>query len=193
MADRRAETTRESRNMLIVAATALFVEKGYQQTTFADVAERSGISRGSIPWHFGNKDGLLVAVLDHASEALLEGSDDADSTRAPRPDDFVVQTKRSSMVRTSLLFVALYVEAVDPQSPIHDRYVALHDRLRDAAKRWINAFVRLPDAVTADDLAVILVGAAIGIHLQAAMAPERIRMDHAVDKLGALLDATLLG
>lgn len=171
--------------MLIEAATTLFIEKGYQQTTFADVAERSGISRGSIPWHFGNKEGLLSAVLDHASETVFDPSD---ATRPPQRDDLTMQAKRLSMVRTSLLFVALYVEAVKPASPIHDKYVALHDRLRDSAKRWVAAFVRLPDTVSADDLAVILVGAVIGIHLQAAMAPEKVRIDYAVDKLSELLE-----
>ncbi|WP_156094945.1 TetR/AcrR family transcriptional regulator [Nocardia lijiangensis] len=187
MADRRAETTRESRRMLIDAASALFVEKGYQQTTFADVALRSGISRGSIPWHFGNKEGLLAAVLDHASEALFEVSDEADAARSAQAYDLVAQAKRSSMARTSLLFVTLYVEAVNPTSPIHDKYVALHERLRQSAKHWIERFVRLPGAMTAEDLATILVGAAIGIHLQSAMTPGRIGIDRTIDQLGELL------
>ncbi|TQM31492.1 TetR/AcrR family transcriptional regulator [Nocardia bhagyanarayanae] len=187
MADRRAETTRESRRMLIDAASALFVEKGYQQTTFADVAQRSGISRGSIPWHFGNKEGLLAAVLDQASEALLEASDDADAAESPQAYDLVAQAKRFTMARTSLLFVTLYVEAVNPASPIHDKYVALHERLRQSTKRWIERFVRLPETMTADGLATVLVGAAIGIHVQSAMAPDRIDIDRAIDQLGELL------
>ena len=35
-------------------------------------------------------------------------------------------------LRTSLLFVTLNVEAVEPDSPIHDRYAALHDRVRES-------------------------------------------------------------
>ncbi|WP_280213329.1 TetR/AcrR family transcriptional regulator, partial [Nocardia cyriacigeorgica] len=85
MADRRAETTRESRRLLIEAAAGLFVEKGYQQTTFADVAARSGVSRGSIPWHFGNKEGLLAAVLDDAGNALLAGPGGPGRGRGARP------------------------------------------------------------------------------------------------------------
>ncbi|MCP2287547.1 TetR family transcriptional regulator [Nocardia amikacinitolerans] len=187
MADRRAETTRESRRMLIDAASALFVEKGYQQTTFADVAQRSGISRGSIPWHFGNKEGLLAAVLDQASETLLEASDRADAADSSRAFDLVAQAKRATMARTSLLFVTLYVEAVKPTSPIHDKYVALHERLRQSTTRWIERFARLPETMTADDLATVLVGAAIGIHVQSAMTPDRIDIDRAIDQLGELL------
>ncbi|MEV4124491.1 TetR/AcrR family transcriptional regulator [Nocardia sp. NPDC049707] len=188
MAGRRAETTRESRMLLLNAATALFTEKGYQQTTFADVAERSGISRGSIPWHFGSKEGLLGAVLDHAAEILLEESAGEGSTVATLVDG----ARRAAPLRTSLLFVTLYVEAVKPDSPIHDRYAALHDRLRESVKQWIErSSVRLPEAITSDDLAVLLVGAGIGIHLQWAMAPEKINMNRAFDKLGELFDTML--
>lgn len=188
MAGRRAETTRESRMLLVEAATELFTEKGYQQTTFADIADRSGISRGSIPWHFGSKEGLLAAVLDHATEVLLEEPADAEATIAALVD----RAKRAATLRTSLLFITLYVEAVKPDSPIHDRYAALHDRLRESVERWVErSAVRLPETITSDDLAVLLVGAGIGVHLQWAMAPEKIDADRAFDKLGELFDAML--
>jgi TetR/AcrR family transcriptional regulator, acrAB operon repressor len=34
------------------------------------VADRSGIRRGSVAWHFGSKDGLLVAVIDEAFRSV---------------------------------------------------------------------------------------------------------------------------
>ncbi|MEV6138698.1 TetR/AcrR family transcriptional regulator [Nocardia sp. NPDC051990] len=178
--------------MLLDAASTLFVEKGYQQTTFADIAARSGISRGSIPWHFGNKEGLLAAVVDYASESLFGASTEGDLDHAPLVDDLLSRVKEFSMARVSLLFVTLYVEAVDPASPIHDKYVALHERLRQFTKRWIDTYVQLPGTVTSEGLAIVLVGAAIGIHLQSAMAPDRVDIEHAVDQLSELLKTTLL-
>lgn len=67
MTTRREQTSQESRELILAAAADLFAAKGYRQTTFADVAERSGISRGSIPWHFGSKEGLLLAVLERST------------------------------------------------------------------------------------------------------------------------------
>ena len=52
----------ESRRRILDAAEALFAEKGFDRTSFADLAARSGLSRGSIPWHFQNTDGLLTAA-----------------------------------------------------------------------------------------------------------------------------------
>lgn len=189
MAGRRAETTRESRAILLATAAELFIEKGYQQTTFADVAERSGISRGSIPWHFGSKEGLLVAVLEEASEALLADAVTGDLDDPVRASEFIGRAKRPAILRTSLLFVTLYVEAVRPESPIHEHYVALHDQLRGVVKAWVDQSVQLPKSVSSDDLAIILVGAAIGIHLQYSMAPDQLDIDRTLDKLAELLSS----
>lgn len=41
-------------------------ERGYDGTTVAAVTERSGLPASSIYWHFGNKDGLLAATLEHS-------------------------------------------------------------------------------------------------------------------------------
>ncbi|MEY3266921.1 MAG: hypothetical protein RJA15_1367, partial [Actinomycetota bacterium] len=53
----------ESRQRILDAAEKLFLEKGYNGTTIVEVGKLSGISYGSIPWHFENKKGLLVAVI----------------------------------------------------------------------------------------------------------------------------------
>jgi len=56
----------ESRSRILDAAETLFLEKGYDRTTLVDVGKLAGISYGSIPWHFQNKQGLLFAVAERA-------------------------------------------------------------------------------------------------------------------------------
>lgn len=53
----------ESRQRLLDAAEELFLEKGFEGTTVVEIGKRAGISHGSIPWHFGNKAGILYAVV----------------------------------------------------------------------------------------------------------------------------------
>lgn len=57
------EIGEESRQRILDAAEKLFLEKGYNNTTIVEVGKLSGISYGSIPWHFENKKGLLSAVV----------------------------------------------------------------------------------------------------------------------------------
>jgi TetR/AcrR family transcriptional regulator, transcriptional repressor for nem operon len=55
-----AKTTREQ---IIDVADQLFYRQGYEYTSFADIAEAVGISRGNFYHHFKSKDDILDAVI----------------------------------------------------------------------------------------------------------------------------------
>ena len=55
---------------LIEAATQVFAEKGFDQATTREVAERAGCSEGLIHRYFGSKRGLLIAILDQKAETI---------------------------------------------------------------------------------------------------------------------------
>lgn len=44
----------------------LISERGIESLTMRDVAERSGVSTGTINYHFKNKENLLIAALEEA-------------------------------------------------------------------------------------------------------------------------------
>ncbi len=44
---------------ILDASAKLFVERGYDGTTIADVAELAGVSRATVFWHFSDKAGLF--------------------------------------------------------------------------------------------------------------------------------------
>lgn len=57
------------------AALDVFLDRGYQETTVADVAERAGVSEAAVDAAFTDKAGLLEAVLSSGFdriEALLD-------------------------------------------------------------------------------------------------------------------------
>jgi TetR/AcrR family acrAB operon transcriptional repressor len=198
VANRRAETARESREILIRAATELFAEKGFRRTTFVDVAERSGISRGSIPWHFSNKDGLLQAVIDQAVGAILDeataepmGAILDEATAEPMGLEAVL-TAALRIVRrpSSRLFVTLIAEAVEPGSPIRDHYAQLQAALRAGLRAQIGT-VDLPQGITDEDFVTVLLGAVNGINQQWAVAPGDIDLDRAFAALSLMATVTV--
>ncbi|MEU0565126.1 TetR family transcriptional regulator [Nonomuraea sp. NPDC005983] len=184
MTTRREQTSQESRELILSAAAELFAEKGYRQTTFADVAERSRISRGSIPWHFGSKEGLLLAVLERSLDVIRSGLPE----EAASFDNMRQRADMLMRLPTSKLFVTLLVEALEPGSPIHDRYVEIHNTLRDLCRRWLES-LPLPPGTSAEALAVTVVGAVIGIHQQWLLAPDRIDLAEAFAPLRLLVTA----
>ena len=62
----------ETRKVLLEAAQRLFAHRNFMQVGIRDIAEAAGVSVGSINYHFGSKDGLLEALCDRITPALLE-------------------------------------------------------------------------------------------------------------------------
>lgn len=54
----------ETRARILAATDELFGALGFDATTTRDIAERSGVNKALIHYHFGSKDELLVALLD---------------------------------------------------------------------------------------------------------------------------------
>ena len=66
-------TTRER---IVEAADMLFYQRGFEHTSFADIADVVKISRGNFYFHFKTKDQILTAVIDQRianTRAMLEG------------------------------------------------------------------------------------------------------------------------
>ncbi|WP_052434417.1 ScbR family autoregulator-binding transcription factor [Streptacidiphilus melanogenes] len=66
--DPRQERAIRTRAEILRCAAQLFSERGYQQTGIKDVAEKVGMTKGAVYFHFPNKQSLAVAVV----EALYE-------------------------------------------------------------------------------------------------------------------------
>lgn len=62
-----------SRERILEAAAEVFSTRGYAGAGVDRLAERSGIAKTAIYYHFGNKEGLLAAVLERAATQWIEG------------------------------------------------------------------------------------------------------------------------
>ncbi|MGO2862043.1 MAG: TetR/AcrR family transcriptional regulator [Brevibacterium sp.] len=71
----------EVRGRLIAAATDVIAEGSHTSMPLRSVAQRAGTTTGAIQHHFGNRDGLLLAVLGH------HGRRTAERLRARRTSD----------------------------------------------------------------------------------------------------------
>src|SRR4051812_14121759 len=57
---------------LLVAASELMIERSSIEVSLSDIAQKSGVNAALVKYHFGNKDGLLLALL--ARDAATEVS-----------------------------------------------------------------------------------------------------------------------
>jgi AcrR family transcriptional regulator len=70
MAKRRVETMEENRIKLIAAARKAFAEKGYSAASMDELTAEVGLTRGALYHNFGDKRGLLAAVVDQIDSEM---------------------------------------------------------------------------------------------------------------------------
>ncbi|ALK10585.1 TetR family transcriptional regulator [Blastochloris viridis] len=82
---RTKEQAAATRRTILSTAETLFLERGYDSVSLDEVAEASGVTRGAVHWHFGNKQGLLLALRDEIPSPMRELTErlENDTTVAP--------------------------------------------------------------------------------------------------------------
>jgi AcrR family transcriptional regulator len=77
---RDAAGTREA---LLAAGTELFAEQGYDGVPVADIAERAGVNKAMINYHFGSKRQLYLAIVSATFAEIVASVERL--AEAPRP------------------------------------------------------------------------------------------------------------
>jgi TetR/AcrR family transcriptional regulator, regulator of cefoperazone and chloramphenicol sensitivity len=73
----------DTRAKIIDETVRCIVEEGFAAATAKHVAERAGVTWGVIQYHFGDRNGLLMAVVDEGVAKLLESLSSADVSELP--------------------------------------------------------------------------------------------------------------
>ncbi|MFJ9628195.1 TetR/AcrR family transcriptional regulator [Streptomyces sp. NPDC101175] len=176
-AERRAEIVR--------AALEVIAERGYRGASLAAVAERVGLTQQGLLHHFPTKDALLVAVL--------EERDRWDAIPDSRwPIDLLASLVEYNAMRPAIIqtFSALLGESVTEGHPARDYFTARYARVRAGMADVLRAEYgdTLPNGLTPERTAPLLVAVMDGLQYQWLLDPE------SVDMPGAFRDfVTLLG
>ena len=131
---RRGETADETRRRIVEACFDLHGEQGLVATTMKQIAERAGVSVGSVYHHFPTYDDAIRACGAHAfgqaplpDEALFEGAPD----RAER----VRRLARALYRLFDRLSAFGYVVAEQDRLPVVKPFVQDERRLRERLSR----------------------------------------------------------
>lgn len=81
-AERRSQNLAETRRAILDTTEALLIEEGFEGFSLRKLVERCGYSAPTIYHHFGDKDGLIDALLEQRLTWLTD-----DLARVPLVDD----------------------------------------------------------------------------------------------------------
>ncbi len=68
MSKKTKEEAEKTRRRILASALVLFSRRGYDRTTFNDIAARLKLTKGAIYWHFESKDAVLIELVRLALE-----------------------------------------------------------------------------------------------------------------------------
>lgn len=70
--NRRSIDREQKLTEILECAEELYLKRGFEATTMADLAAGIGIAQNAIYWYFPSKDHLLVAVLERKHERVMK-------------------------------------------------------------------------------------------------------------------------
>jgi AcrR family transcriptional regulator len=190
----QAERKAETRQRLLDAAAVLFAERGIEAVSIDAIAEAADRTSGAVYAHFGNKDGLLqalVASLVNETAAVM----DAELSMAVEGDDQLAalwQTFANPPPGPStgwmLLEHELWLYASrhdEARAHLSARYAEARRMVVASVNGW-QADSKADPPGSANQVAPLLVALLIGLEMQHRLDPDAVPDDAAVIGLRAL-------
>lgn len=116
---------RKRRDAMIEAAYKLFIDKGYMSVSVDEIIKVSRGSKSSLYKYFGNKEGILKAVIESLAEHML---------REIHFEHASSRTTREALERVGMVLVDL---ALSENAINQHRHAVSHAKaLPDLAKLW---------------------------------------------------------
>ncbi len=187
---RREEISAESRQRLLDAAHELCAEVGVRNASVGAIAIRAGISRGSIAWHFGSKDGLINAVIEEAFRRAAEQlTASLHETRIPSIETMLRSQLALANSPEGQIFATVLPEALAADDALTHAYGDGYQRIRTVYAEYITEHDLAPKGIKAEHLATALFGVALGLNVQDRIDPRRVNRAKALHALRAMPSA----
>lgn len=142
---RDAAGTREA---LLTAGIELFAEQGYDGVPVAAIAQRAGVNKAMINYHFGGKRQLYLAIVEGTFAEIVASVERLAAARRPAPETLRALIARVSeaVTRRHPHFCTLMLREVLAGGPhLEARLVAQPVRLLEAVRGLVARGVREGD------------------------------------------------
>ena len=128
--DRRQRRSAEIRERLFHAALKLFAEKGFAETTVADITNAADVGKGTFFNYFPSKDHILVAFGEMQLGKLQEAINIARKTNEPMPEFLRALGARMTQEPTrNPAIIRALLQAYLSTTPVREAMIDLQNRV----------------------------------------------------------------
>ncbi|MCA9908487.1 MAG: TetR/AcrR family transcriptional regulator [Anaerolineae bacterium] len=82
----RPNVSEERREQIMQAAEEIFIQKGFANARMDDIADETGLSKGTLYLYYKSKDELIIAILDRIFQRDFRDMDDLDLAQITAAD-----------------------------------------------------------------------------------------------------------
>ncbi len=126
---------------ILSAATELFIERSYEGTTIADIAERARVGRATVFWHFGDKRGLFREAFSRLLAPFRESleRDFANVDTPKRLEEQLASSEEFARTHRAEIaaFVRLAVESPDFRQTMISKLLGLNQLFAESLTRTV--------------------------------------------------------
>ena len=153
-----------NRQRIINAADSLFYRRGYNQTSFQDISDATGIPRGNFYYYFKTKDEILDAVVITRVEELTVllnrcEAETEDGRERLLLFSNILDFNRDDVIESGCPIGSLSSELAKDDPALHEKsrqvFALLHN--------WIKQQFEATGIINADDLAMDLLAKLQGV------------------------------
>ena len=130
----RPDVSNERKTQILNAAEDIFTQKGFDDARMEDIAEETGVSKGTLYLYFKSKNDLIFAILDRMFEREFKQFENLDNGITSARDKIWMITDMISKDITGMIRII----------PIVYQFLALAFRnkfVQAALKRYINHYM----------------------------------------------------
>jgi TetR/AcrR family transcriptional repressor of bet genes len=181
---------------ILKAAYRIAARERLTGLTAAAVAAEAGVSKGLVFFHFGNRDGLLVALLTWLLDITLVGPEMTERLEGQTPAERMLSAIRRDVEalprqreRVALFFDYWVMGTRHPevQRAIRGALNRYRDAFRPLAQAVVDAEPERFGRVGAEGLAGVAAGFIEGCALQVVMDPDRFDVESYMRTISALV------
>lgn len=180
-----SKPTQTTRERIVAAADELFYQRGFEHTSFTDIAQAVNLSRGNFYHHFKTKDDILEAVIAYRlsnTQAMLAAWETNSQDPESRINHFIhiLIMNQAKIKQFGCPVGTLCTELAKLNHALHTQANAIFTLF----KGWLQSqFIRMGYEAKANTLAMHLLGRSQGIALLANTFKDETFIEHEVAQL----------